>query len=80
MAIIKKTQLAAMSDVEKTAKIAELERAMLELRGEGRNDKIKPLRKAIARLRTPRAQNLKNPVRSGNPSGFPIKAQSVKKA
>ena len=59
MAIIKKTQLAAMSDAERTTKIAELERAMLELRGEGRADKIKPLRKAIARLKTPKAKSVK---------------------
>lgn len=78
MAIIKKTQLAAMSDAERTTKIAELERSMLELRGEGRKDKTKSLRKAIARLKTPRAQDLKNPVRSGTPSGVPIKAKSVK--
>lgn len=59
MAIIKKTQLAAMNDAERTVKIAELERAMLELRGEGRKDKTKPLRKAIAKLKTPRAKSVK---------------------
>lgn len=59
MAIIKRNQLDAMSDAEKTAKIAELERAMLELRGEGRKDKTKPIRKAIAKLKTPRPKRVK---------------------
>ncbi|MFN7990534.1 MAG: hypothetical protein U0R44_00080 [Candidatus Micrarchaeia archaeon] len=54
MAVIKKTALDSMSEAEKTAKISEIERAILELRGEGRADKIKPLRKAIAQLKTPR--------------------------
>lgn len=54
MAVIKKTQLDSMTDAEKTAKISELEKAILELRGEGRKDKVKPLRKAIAKLKTPR--------------------------
>ena len=42
-----------MTPAERKSKIAEMERAMLELRGEGRLDKIRPLRKAIARLKTP---------------------------
>jgi ribosomal protein L29 len=54
MAIIKKTELDSMTEAEKAAKIAELEKAMLELRGESRKDKAKPLRKAIAKLKTPR--------------------------
>jgi len=54
MAILKKTDIEGMTDAAKAAKIVELERAMLELRGEGRADRIKPLRKAIASLKTPR--------------------------
>ncbi len=54
MAVIKRTQLDSMTEAEKAAKITELEKAMLELRGEGRKDKVKPLRKAIAKLKTPR--------------------------
>jgi hypothetical protein len=54
MAILRKTDLDSMTDAAKAAKITELERAMLELRGEGRADKVKPLRKAIAKLKTPR--------------------------
>ena len=54
MAVIKKNQLDSMTESEKAAKITELEKAMLELRGEGRKDKVKPLRKAIAKLKTPR--------------------------
>ncbi len=59
MAVIKKTELDSMSDAEKTAKIADLEKAILELRGEGRKDKIKPLKKAIAALKTPRPAKAK---------------------
>jgi ribosomal protein L29 len=54
MAVIKKTDIESMTDAAKAAKITELERAILELRGEGRNDRVKPLRKAIASLKTPR--------------------------
>ncbi|MFH0885150.1 MAG: hypothetical protein V1861_05570 [Candidatus Micrarchaeota archaeon] len=54
MAILKKTDIEGMTDAAKTAKIVELERAILELRGEGRTDRVKPLRKAIASLKTPR--------------------------
>lgn len=57
MAVLKKTDLDSMTDAAKAAKITELERAMLELRGEGRADRIKPLRKAIAQLKTPRAKS-----------------------
>lgn len=53
MAAIRKSEIAKMTDAEKQAKIADLERAMLELRGEGRLDKARPLRKAIAQLKTP---------------------------
>jgi len=63
MAIIKKTEFDSMSDVQKSAKIAELERAILELRGEGRREKVKPLRKAIAQLKTPR------PMKAGAKKG-----------
>ncbi len=61
MAVLKKTDLDSMTDAAKIAKIAELERAMLELRGEGRADKIKPLRKAIAQLKTPRQKRAPKP-------------------
>lgn len=53
MAIIRRKELHGMSDAQRKAKIAELEKAMLELRGEGRKDKVKPLKKAIAKLLTP---------------------------
>jgi ribosomal protein L29 len=54
MGIIKKTELDNMSDADREKKIGELEKAILELKGEGRKDKVKPLRKAIATLKTPR--------------------------
>ncbi len=52
MAIIRKSDLKRMGPEERAKKLSELQRAMLELRGEGRKDKAKPLRKAIAKLLT----------------------------
>ncbi len=54
MAVLKKTDLDALTGPARDAKIAELEKAILELRGEGRGDRVKPLKKAIAKLKTPR--------------------------
>ena len=54
MAVIKRNELDGMSEADRQKKLGELEKAILELRGEGRKDKVKPLRKAIARLKTPR--------------------------
>lgn len=59
MAVIKKTELDSMDDAAKAAKITELERAILELQGEGQKTKIKPLKKAIAMLKTPRPKTVK---------------------
>jgi len=52
MSVIKKSDLKAMSAKEAEAKIAELEKAILEMHGEGKREKIAPLKKAIAQLRT----------------------------
>ncbi|MGV8085530.1 MAG: hypothetical protein ACP5N9_04740 [Candidatus Bilamarchaeum sp.] len=52
MAIIKKVELAKLTVAEIDAKIVEIEKSMLELKGEGRLDRIAPLRKAIAKLLT----------------------------
>ena len=57
MAIIKKSELAKMTVSEIDNKILEVEKSMLETKGEGRVDKIAPLRKAIAKLLT--AKSLK---------------------
>ena len=59
MAAIRKSEMEKMTPTDRKNKIAELERAMLELRGEGRLDKIRPLKKAIAKLNTPPANNIK---------------------
>ncbi len=59
MAAIRKSEIAKMTPAERQKKISELERAMLELRGEGRLDKARPLKKAIARLKTPAPANIK---------------------
>ncbi len=40
--------------------IEKLERAVLELRSEGAFDKVRPLKRKIARLKTQLNQNLKN--------------------
>lgn len=52
MAVIKRNELHGMSDAERQKKMGEIEKAILELRGEGRKDKVKPLKKAIAQLKT----------------------------
>lgn len=59
MAVIKKTDLEKLTPEEKVAKIAELEKLILELHGEGSLNKVKPLRKAIAQLKTPKEQRVK---------------------
>jgi ribosomal protein L29 len=53
MAVIRKSELRNMSPLEREKKLAELEKVLLELCGEGRRDKAKPVRKAIAKLKTP---------------------------
>ena len=52
MAVIKKNELKSMTPKEAEAKIAELEKAVLELHGEGKREKVQPLKRAIARLKT----------------------------
>ncbi len=52
MAVIKKSEIAKLSPQEMQAKLVEFNKAMLELRGEGRKDKVRPLRKAIAGMKT----------------------------
>ncbi len=52
MAVISKNELKSMTPKAAEAKIAELEKAMLELHGEGKREKANALKKAIARLRT----------------------------
>lgn len=52
MAVIKDNEMKSMTPRAAEAKIAELEKAILELQGEGKKEKIKPLRKAIAKLKT----------------------------
>jgi ribosomal protein L29 len=52
MAIIKKNDLSKMTAEEATKKITELNRVLLELEGEGKKEKRKPVKKAIAQLKT----------------------------
>lgn len=52
MAIIKKNELKGMTKLEAEKKIAEIERAILELQGEGKKEKTKVLKKTIAQLKT----------------------------
>jgi ribosomal protein L29 len=59
MAAIRKSEMEKMTPAERQKKIAELERALLELRGEGRLDKARPVKKAIARLKTPAPASVK---------------------
>jgi len=52
MAVIKKNDLRDMTPAAAKAKIKELESAMLELQSEGKREKVKPIKKAIAQLKT----------------------------
>lgn len=52
MAAIKKSDLKNMGKREMEAKLIELRKAMLELEGEGKRDKIRPIKKAIAAILT----------------------------
>jgi ribosomal protein L29 len=52
MAAIKKNEISKLSKAELEAKLDALERSMLELRGEGRYDKVKSVRHAVAAIKT----------------------------
>ena len=52
MAVIKKEDLRKMSKKEAEKKLIELEMALLELEGEGKRELRKPLKRAIAQLKT----------------------------
>ncbi len=52
MAAIRKNELRKMSPKEAEAKIVQLERVLLELEGEGKHEKKKPVKKGIAKLKT----------------------------
>jgi ribosomal protein L29 len=56
---MKRSDIEALSPKDREAKIAELELAMLELRGEGRADKARALKKTIAKLKTPSSKRVK---------------------
>lgn len=49
---MKKNEINKLGQKETEAKIAEVEKAILEARGEGRFEKVKTLKKQIARLKT----------------------------
>lgn len=52
MSAIRKSEVAKMNKKELEAKLADFGKAMLELEGEGKRDKVRPLKKAIARIKT----------------------------
>jgi|YelNatPaOPRAMG01_1025707.scaffolds.fasta_scaffold01277_17 ribosomal protein L29 len=60
MAVIKKNELSTMSRKAIEEKILELKRTILELHGEGKKEKVKPLKKAIAKLKTMLSLSEKN--------------------
>ncbi len=62
MAAIKKSELQKMSAKELEMKIIDFEKAILELRGEGKPDKARPLKKAIARMKTRLSQEDLNTI------------------
>lgn len=62
MASIKKSEIEKLTPAERKSKVLEMEKAILEMRGEGQLDKVRPLRQAIARLKTPpQAKKVKKP-------------------
>ena len=52
MVTTKKKELRKMTKKELEAKLAEMESVSLELRGEGRKELLKPVKKTIARIKT----------------------------
>jgi ribosomal protein L29 len=56
MAVIRKSDLGKMTEKEFETKRAELERSLLELEGEGKREKRKPVKKAIAQIKTKLSQ------------------------
>lgn len=71
MAVLRMPDIRKLSSSEAGKKLTELQSALLELAGEGKKEKMKPVRKAIARLnmyiaelarkkRNPKTKTLKN--------------------
>ena len=52
MAVLHNKDVKKLSKQQAAEKLVELERSMLELAGEGKREKRKPLKQAIARLKT----------------------------
>ena len=52
MAVLYNKDVKKLSKQQAAEKLVELERAMLELAGEGKREKRKPLKQAIARVKT----------------------------
>ena len=52
MAVLKNNDVKKLSEQQAIEKLAELEKSMLELYGEGKREKLKPMKQAIARLKT----------------------------
>ncbi len=52
MAMAKKKDLNKMTEKELREKLAEMEKVSLELRGEGKKELMKPVKKTIARIKT----------------------------
>jgi len=56
MAAIRKSDLGKMNDKELETKLADLQKSLLELEGEGKREKRKPVKKAIAQIKTKLSQ------------------------
>lgn len=52
MAVIKMNEVKKLSVESARDKLVEIEKALLELEGEGKREKRKPVKRAIARLKT----------------------------
>jgi len=73
MAVIKKSELQKMSAKDSEAKIEVLQRALLELEGEGKREKKKPLKKAIAKLKTRISMLAKKDLNTSSAPKIPTK-------
>ena len=52
MAVLKMPDIRKLSPADAQKKLSEMERLLLELMGEGKVDRVRPVKKAIARLKT----------------------------
>lgn len=65
MAVLRMPDIRKLSAADAQKKLSEMERVLLELMGQGKRDKTRPVKKAIARLKTVLHEFSRNPGKSG---------------